>query len=153
MALTVCSVQTQLLLCQHANFFYKAKNKQKSFVNTNIKIEYGPIGWGFFASKDIPAGEQLIRVERRDQITIANVTDTLQHEALNWEAKVEGQDGDDVTDEGPDCVDGLTMFLLLEKFQRVLPYSSFYFSKFLLIFYILALKEKCQKVFSFQNMC
>lgn len=114
MALTVCSVQTQLLLCQHANFFYKAKNKQKSFVNTNIKIEYGPIGWGFFASKDIPAGEQLIRIERRDQITIANVTDTLQHEALNWEAKVEGQDGDDVTDEGPDCVDGLTMFLLLE---------------------------------------
>lgn len=33
---------------------------------------------------------------------------------MNWEAKINGQIENEVTDEGPDCVDGLTMFLLLE---------------------------------------
>lgn len=89
---------------QKAN--YEILLDTQSFVNTNIKIEHGPIGWGFFASENIPAGEQLIRIDRRDQITIANVTETMKDEVLNW--------GDKVNDEGPDCVDGLTMFLLVE---------------------------------------
>ena len=90
--------------------------QRKSFVNRNIKIEHGPIGWGFFASADIPAGDQLIRIERRDQITISNVTDTLKDEALNWGTKltIKDQESTDGGVEGPDCLDGLTIFLLLE---------------------------------------
>ena len=86
-------------------------------MNPKVEIRNGPIGWGFFAKEEIENGEEIIRVNRQDQITISNMTATLEGAGVgvhNWN-ELENK---------PDCLDTLTMFLILEKQKGE---SSYYY--------------------------